>query len=316
MKPGLLVIKRLAPGEIMSQLEEAFDCHHLWRVPEDARAQFLARVGASISGVATTGGDGISRDLMEVLPNLEVISVYGVGVDAVDLKAARELAIRVTNTPDVLTADVADLAVTLLLAAARGLCQLDRYVRTGTWGCGGELAMPRSVRGKTAGIFGLGRIGRAVAERLAAFGMDVRYYQPRPKEDAPVPRAESLLELARQSDYLVVCAPANAETKAVVDAPVLEALGPGGILVNVARGSLVDEEALVSALTEGRLGAAALDVFTHEPHVPERLRNLENVILTPHIGSYTLETRRAMGRLVVDNLKAHFAGGPLLTPVE
>lgn len=315
MKPEVLVIKRMLPDETMTAMEEAFDCHHLWRVPEEERQPFISEVGPRIRGVATTGGDGISRELMERLPNLEMVAVYGVGVDAVDLEAAAEMDVRVSNTPDVLTDDVADLAVTLFLAASRELCLLDRHVRSGAWERGAELRLPRSVRGRSAGILGLGRIGRAVVERLSAFGLEVRYYQPRPKTDAPVPRAESLLELARESDVLVVCAPAKAETRAIVDAQVIEALGPQGILVNIARGSLVDEEALVAALSEGRLGWAALDVFAGEPHVPEDLRRLDNLILTPHIGSYTFETRQAMGRLVVDNLKAHFEGETLPTPV-
>ncbi|HEX7003690.1 MAG TPA: 2-hydroxyacid dehydrogenase [Trueperaceae bacterium] len=316
MKPEILVIKQMAPAETMAALEESFECHHLWRVPAAEREKFVSEVAQGVRGVATTGGDGISRNLMERLPNLEIVAVYGVGVDAVDLDAARELGVEVSNTPDVLTEDVADLAVTLLLAASRSLCRLDGHVRSGDWEEGVPLAMPRSVRGKTAGILGLGRIGRAVASRLSAFGMNVRYYQPRPKEDAPVPRVESLLELARMSDYLVVCAPARPETLRVVDASVLEALGSSGVLVNIARGSLVDESALIDALRDGRLGGAALDVFADEPHVPEELRKLENVILTPHIGSFTFETRQAMGRLVVENLKAHFEGRGLVTPVD
>ncbi len=244
-----------------------------------------------------TGALGIDAGRIAMLPALEIIAVNGIGVDAVDLDCARARGIVVSNTPGVLTDDVADLAVTLLLAAARRLPALDRYVRAGAWERGGAPAPSRSVRGKVAGIFGFGRIGRAVAHRLAAFGMELRYYQPSVAADTTVARSASLLALAADSDYLLVCA-------------------PGGALVNIARGSLVDQEALIAALRDGGLGAAALDVFADEPRVPASLSALDNTVLTPHVGSLTVETRQAMGQLVIDNLSAHFAGKPLPTPVR
>jgi lactate dehydrogenase-like 2-hydroxyacid dehydrogenase len=283
-------------------------------VAPDARGAFLERIGPNVCGVLTTGVAGIDAATAARLPRLEIVAVHGVGVDAIDFDALAPRAIAVTNTPDVLTDDVADLAVLLLMAASRRLPQLDRYVRAGAWEAKAPLQAGRSLRGKMAGIVGFGRIGQAVAARLDGFGMDIRYFQ-RSSADSPYPRSASLLALAQESDFLVICAPGGEATRAMIDATVMEALGPEGTLVNIARGSLVDEGALVAALQQGRLGAAALDVFADEPRVPEALRDLGNVVLTPHVGSFTRETRTAMGRLAVDNLLAHFDGQPLLTPV-
>jgi lactate dehydrogenase-like 2-hydroxyacid dehydrogenase len=315
MKPAILVFAASPSPSVMQQLDEHFLCHHLWKLPRQDQAAFMAQVAAQVRGVATTGILGITAEQVAMLPRLEIVAVNGIGVDAVAFEATRARGIRVTNTPGVLTDDVADLAVTLLLASARRLPALDRFVRSGQWEAGAPVAPSRALRGKTAGIFGLGRIGRAVADRLAAFGMKLRYYQPNIK-DTPIPRSDSLLALAQDSDYLVLCAPGGAATRKLVDTRVLDALGPDGTLVNIARGSLVDEAALIDALASGRLGAAALDVFADEPHVPPALCALPNVVLAPHVGSLTVETRQAMGQLVVDNLRAHFEGRPLLTPVD
>ncbi|QBE61648.1 2-hydroxyacid dehydrogenase [Pseudoduganella lutea] len=315
MKPEILVMAASPSASVMAQLDQHFTCHHVWRVPAGERAAFIAGVAATVRGVATTGMAGIGAALAAQLPQLEIVAVNGIGVDAVDFDALRPRGIRVTNTPGVLTDDVADLAVALLLSASRRIPTLDTYVRAGQWQAGVPVKPARALRGKVAGIYGFGRIGQAVAARLAAFGMQLRYWQPNVKAGVDVPRAASLADLAQGSDYLVVCAPGGAATKGTVDAAVLEALGPEGTLVNIARGSLVDEPALVAALANGRLGAAALDVFADEPAVPAALTALPNVVLTPHVGSLTVETRHAMGQLVVDNLLAHFAGRPLLTPV-
>lgn len=315
MKPEILVMAASPSVSVMAQLEQHFVCHHVWQVAPDGRAAFIAGVAPNVRGVATTGMAGIGATLAAQLPRLEIVAVNGIGVDAVDFAALRPRGIRVTNTPGVLTDDVADLAVALLLAAARRIPSLDRYVRAGQWQAGMPVKPARALRGKVAGIYGFGRIGQAVAARLAAFGLQLRYWQPNVKEGVTVARAASLLDLARDSDYLVVCAPGGAATRATVDAAVLDALGPEGTLVNIARGSLVDEPALAAALADGRLGAAALDVFADEPSVPAALTALPNVVLTPHVGSLTVETRHAMGQLVVDNLLAHFGGMPLLTPV-
>ncbi|QGZ42438.1 lactate dehydrogenase-like 2-hydroxyacid dehydrogenase [Pseudoduganella flava] len=315
MKPEILVMAPSPSAAVMAQLDEHFHCHHLWRVAAPERDAWLAGVAPRVRGLATTGTIGIDAALAARLPLLEIVAVNGIGVDAVDFAALRPRGIRVTNTPGVLTDDVADLAVALLLAAGRRIPALDTYVRAGRWQQGVAIPPARAVRGKVAGIYGFGRIGKAVAQRLAAFGLQLRYWQPNVVAGTDVPRSASLLDLARDSDYLVVCAPGGAATKGLIDADVLAALGPEGTLVNVARGSIVDEPALVAALEQGRLGAAALDVFAEEPAVPQALMALPNVVLTPHVGSLTVETRQAMGQLVVDNLLAHFAGRDLLTPV-
>jgi lactate dehydrogenase-like 2-hydroxyacid dehydrogenase len=315
MKPEILVMAQSPSAAVMAQLDEHFHCHHLWRVPGPERAAWLAGVAPRVRGLATTGTIGIDAALAACLPLLEIVAVNGIGVDAVDFAALRPRGIRVTNTPGVLTDDVADLAVALLLAAARRIPALDTYVRAGYWQQGVAIPPARALRGKVAGIHGFGRIGKAVAQRLAAFGLQLRYWQPNVVAGTDVPRSASRTDLARESDYLVVCAPGGAATQGLIDAQVLEALGPQGTLVNVARGSIVDEPALAAALAQGRLGAAALDVFAEEPAVPPALAALPNVVLTPHVGSLTVETRHAMGQLVVDNLLAHFAGRELLTPV-
>ena len=316
MKPEILVMAASPSAAVMTQLDQHFQCHHVWQVPAAERAAFIAAAAPHVRAVATTGQIGIDADLAAQLPQLEIVAVNGIGVDAVDFDVLRPRGIRVTNTPGVLTDDVADLAVTLLLATARRIPALDAYVRSGQWQAKVPLQPARTVRGKVAGIYGFGRIGQAVAQRLAAFGMEVRYWQPNVKAEVTVPRAASLLELARDSDYLVVCAPGGAATRGQVDAAVIEALGPEGTLVNVARGTVVDEEAMIAALADGRLGAAGLDVFEAEPAVPAALTALPNVVLTPHVGSLTVETRHAMGQLVVDNLLAHFGGKALVTPVD
>lgn len=299
----------------MAQLDAQFHCHHVWAVPAAGREAFIDGVAANVRGILTVGPIGVDAALVARLPRLEIVSLNSVGYDKVDFDALRPRGIAVTNTPGVLTDDVADLALLLLLAVARRLPAMDRYVRDGDWSARKPLLPSRGVRGKVAGIFGYGRIGQAIGGRLAALGMEIRYFQPRAVPGVSAPRADSLLELARQSDVLVLSAPATPATHHIVDAAVMAALGPQGTLVNIARGALVDEAALIAALQGGQLGAAALDVFEHEPDVPPALRALENVVLTPHIGSLTVETRHAMGQLALDNLLAHFAGRPLLTPV-
>lgn len=316
MKPDILVMAASPSAAVMAQLDNHFTCHHLWQIDPAARDSFIHACAPTLRAVWTTGPIGLAAQLVSRMPALEIVAVNSVGYDQIPLDVLRARKIAVTNTPGVLTDDVSDLAVMLLLSTQRRLPVLDRYVRRGDWSRQAPLTPSRSVRGKVAGIFGYGRIGQAIGARLQACGMELRYYQPRPVPDAAVPRAESLLELAQQSHYLVVCAPANAATHHAVDAAVLAALGPDGTLINIARGALVDEAALIAALQGGQLGAAGLDVFADEPNVPPALRALDNVVLTPHVGSLTVETRHAMGQLTLDNLRAHFAGQPLLTPVK
>ncbi len=248
------------------------------------------------------------------MPRVEIIACFGIGVDAIDLAAARTRGIRVTNTPDVVTDDTADIALSLILAVERRVAEGDRFVRRGGWPQG-ELGFGRSLGGRRLGVIGLGRIGRAIAARAAAFGMAIAYTGPRAKPDSPHRFVADLIELARWSDILVVACPGGEATRNLVGKPVLEALGPAGTLINIARGSIVDQAALVEALEAGAIGGAGLDVFANEPNVPSALTRLENVVLMPHTGSATHETRAAMGELMIDNLLAHFAGRPLLTPV-
>ena len=313
MKPEILVLGSGWSDQVRAQITAAFECHFLAAIPTLTDPAFIA-VAATIRAVLTTGTVGITPQLAAALPALEIVTVHGVGVDAVPLALLAERGIRVTNTPDVLTDDVADFAVLLLLGAVRRLPQLDRYVRDQQWPARAPLRQARALRGKVAGIVGFGRIGQAVASRLEGFGLAIRYYQRSPGP-APERRSESLLALAQESDMLVLCMPGGSDTTRMVGGDVFEALGPDGTLVNIARGSVLDEPALIAALAGGRLGAAGLDVFEHEPQVPLALRALDNVVLTPHVGSFTVEARRAMGQLALDNLTAHFAGEPLPTPV-
>jgi lactate dehydrogenase-like 2-hydroxyacid dehydrogenase len=259
------------------------------------------------------GAHGASNEVVDALPALEIIAINGIGTDAVDLERARARSVRVTTTPDVLTDDVADLAIGLTLAVSRRICVADRFVRAGRWP-GAHLPLSAKVSGKRLGIFGLGHVGRAVARRAEGFEMPIAYSEPHPA-DAGYRFVPVLEDLARDSDFLVVAATGGPATRGRVNRPVLDALGPAGILINVARGSIVDEAALVAALAEGRLGGAGLDVFAHEPAVGEALWTRDNVVLQPHQASATVETRRAMADLVLANLAVHFAGREPVTPV-
>lgn len=295
-------------------LDAAFHMHRYFEAGDKAR--FLAEVGPQVRAIATRGELGANAEMIAACPRLEVICVYGVGFDAVDLDAARARGIRVTNTPDVLTDDVADLGVAMMLAQARGMIGAEAWVREGSWAARGAYPLQRRVWGKRAGILGLGRIGRAVARRLAAFDLDIAYSDIAPRDDATGWEfIADPVALAARSDFLFVTLAASAATRHIVGARVIEALGPQGMLINISRASNIDEAALLDALESGRLGAAALDVFEGEPNLNPRFLALPNVLLQPHHASGTLETRMAMGRLLRDNLAAHFAGRALPTPV-
>ncbi len=306
--PTLLLLAALRP-EIQAELDARYTVHHHAALPEG----WLDQHAAEIDAVVTGGHNGIPSALLTGLPNLKLVAINGVGYDKVDLEAARSRGVRVTNTPDVLTDDVADLAVGLTIMLLRRLHHAHGHVAAGQWPKR-DMPLARKVSGKRFGILGMGRIGQAVAHRLAAFDGRISYTGPAAK---PLPYAyvPDLLQLAAGSDVLVVCAAASRSTAAIVNRAVLEALGPDGALVNIARGSIVDEPALVAVLQEGKLGGAALDVFADEPNVPAALLAMENVITTPHIASATDETRRAMGALMLANLDAFFAGKMLPTPV-
>lgn len=311
-KPEVLELIDVHPGTT-DRLDDAYVLHRLWQASDPER--LLAEVGPRVRAAVTNGIVGIKGDVIEALPALEIIGVFGVGVDAVDLPTARARGVRVTNTPDVLTEGVAELAMALLLAVARRIPFNDRYVRAGRWPNEGDPALASSLADRRLGIVGLGRIGRRVAQLAEAFGMVICYAGPRRKDDVAWRYYGDLVEMAREVDCLMLTCKGGAETAGLIGREVIEALGPAGWLINVARGTVVDEPALVDALVRGRLGAAGLDVFAREPHVPEALLGLDNVVLQPHQGSASEETRAAMGRLVLDNLEAHFAGRPLLTPV-
>jgi hydroxypyruvate reductase 2 len=310
MKPDVLVNGRQMP-HVLERLEERYALHKLYEA-KDADA-FLREIGPGIRGIATT--QGASAALIDALPKLEIISSVGVGTDSIAVEHARGRGIRVANTPDVLNDDVANLAIMLLLATTRKFVAYDRYVRQGRWVREGVPPLTQSIAGRQIGIVGLGRIGRVIAEKLAAFHCKIAYFARHERPDAPYPYYPNLVDLARDSFALIVIVPGGAETEKLINQPVIEALGPEGILINVARGSVVDEPALVAALAEGRLGGAGLDVFADEPRVPEELFAMENVVLQPHQGSATMETRRAMGDLMLENLDAHFAGRPLPSPL-
>ena len=254
---------------------------------------------------------GASASLIDALPNLEIISSFGVGTDSIDVEHARKRGVRVANTPDVLNDDVANLAIMLLLATTRSFVSYDRYVREGRWVREGDPPLTRGIAGRQIGIVGLGRIGRVIAEKLRVFHCEIAYFGRHERKDAPYRYYSDLVALARDSAALIVIVPGGAETENLIDASVIDALGPEGILINVARGSVVDEPALVTALKEGRLGGAGLDVFADEPNVPEALFKMDNVVLQPHQGSATIETRRAMGDRMLENLAAHFEGRKL-----
>lgn len=295
-------------------LNEAYDVRRYFEAED--KAAFLAQHGPEVRGIATRGELGASRAIIEACPNLEVISVYGVGYDAVDLEACRDHNVRVTNTPDVLSGDVADFAVTMMLAQTRGVVAGDAWVRENTWANQGALPLQRRAFGRRAGVLGLGRIGFEIAKRLAGFDMQISYSDVAAKDYAPDwTFVQSPRDLAAQVDFLFVAAAASKETRHIVNAEVLSALGPDGMLINVSRASNVDEDALIAALSDGTLGGAALDVFEGEPALDPRFRTVPNILLQPHQASGTVETRKAMGDLVRANLAAHFSGMPLVTPV-
>ncbi|WP_127143934.1 2-hydroxyacid dehydrogenase [Pelagibacterium montanilacus] len=310
--PEILQVSRY-PEAIQAQLEQRFKVHRYFDAADPSA--LLDDVGPKIRAIATNGEVGASRSLIEACQALELISVFGVGYDPVDVKACRDHQVKVTNTPDVLTADVADLAVGMMLCLGRSMVPAHHWVTEGKWA---ERPFPLSnrVQGRKAGILGLGRIGESIGRRLLGFDMDIGYYSRAAKAqaDASWTYFDTPEKLAAHSDFLFVSVAAGAQTRHIVDEKVISALGPQGMLINISRGANVDETALLAALTSGTLGWAALDVFQNEPTIDPQFLALENVLLQPHHGSGTHETRRAMGQLVIDNLSAHFEGKPLLTP--
>lgn len=310
-KPGLLVVGVLPDWDLLA-LAERYTLHLFYEASD--RETFLAQHGPSIRAIATKGELGADAAMMDACPDAKIIACYGVGVDAIDLAAAKARGIAVTNTPDVLTEDVADMAFALLLATARAIPEGDAYVRSGVWAQKGPMRLTTRVWGKRLGIVGLGRIGQAIARRAEGFGMAIAY-SGRAKKDVPYVFHPTPAALAPHVDILIVSSAGGPATVGLVDRVAIEALPQGVIFVNVSRGSVVDEAALIAALRSGRIAAAGLDVFHNEPWIDPVFRTFPNVVLSPHQASGTVETRKAMGALMRDNLDAHFAGRPLLTPV-
>lgn len=307
----ILVVGPLLPA-LLEDLESTYRVHKLWLM--DNPTEFLKRQGASIRGVVTSFVSGASKELLDALPNLEIIASYGVGLDRVNLDTVHQRKMILTNTPDI-NEPVADTAIALLLAITRRVCEADRFMRAGKWPNG---AFPFGVDlgGKTCGIAGLGRIGRSIATRAQAFGMKIAYYGPHIKTDVPYQYFSDLKQLAAAADFLILAMPGGEETRHMINEDILTALGPQSFLVNVARGSVLDEAALIRKLQAGELAGAGLDVFEQEPLGSSPLFEMDNVVVLPHIASATTETRHEMGHVVMRNLKAYFSGQPVLTPVH
>ena len=311
-KPHLLVIEDIT-ARMRSQLEKTFTLHDA-RLGDDYLA-FIAEKGDLIEAIVTNGADGTPEILIETLPNLKMISNMGVGYDSTNVAIAVSRGIMLTHTPDVLNEEVATTALMLLLAVSRRLLPSHNWVTSGSWERKGNIKYSRSVEGMKVGVIGLGRIGQAIARKLEAFSCEISYHTRNELPDSPYRHYLNLVEMARDMSCLIVITPGGPLTHQLINKDVMDALGPDGILVNVARGSVVDETALIAALQDGRLGYAGLDVFENEPKVPEALFDMEQVVMTPHIGSATHETREAMGDLTTENAVRFFSGKPVLTAV-
>ncbi len=311
MKPEIIVVGKIF-ARTQEKLDKEFACHKLYEA-EDKPA-FLKSLAGKVRALATFGASGADAKLMDALPKLEIISNFGVGVDAIDVAAARQRKIIVTNTPDVLNECVSDVAMALVLNVLRRFPQSEAYLRSGYWATRGAYPLSTSLGGKTLGILGLGRIGESIARRALAFGMKIRYHN-RNRKDLPYAYDGDVVALAKNSDVLLVATPGGAETSKIINASVLDALGPEGYLVNISRGSVVDEPVLLKYLKEKKIAGAGLDVFEGEPKISPEWFGVENAVLFPHVGSATVETRTAMGDLQVENLRLHFAGKPVRTPV-
>lgn len=310
-KNKLLVVNEFHP-ETIAILDQKFETHHLWQIPFNKKKYLIAELEGKCEAVATASW--MVDETIYDLDSLKMISCFGVGVDAVNFGVTRNRNIRVSNTPDVLNAAVADIALALVLATTRNIVNADRFVREKKW-AQGPFPFGSGLSGKTLGIVGCGRIGEEIADRALTFGLNIAYHN-RNQKDLPHSYHSSIADLAEASDILLCMLPGGETTRNAINADVLKRLGATGIFINVGRGSSVDEMALASALQEQLIFAAGLDVYADEPNVPEELLEMDNVVLLPHIGSATVETRRAMGQLVIDNLDAYFAGEPLLTEVD
>ncbi|MHA7773699.1 2-hydroxyacid dehydrogenase [Roseibium sp. M-1] len=298
---------------VQEQLDAAFNVHRIYEAEDPEK--MLAEVGGKIRGVAMAFG-AVDADLLAKIPNAEIVSSFGVGYDNINVADCLAAKVMVTHTPDVLTEEVADTALGLMLMAVREFGQAEQWLRQGNWeGKGPYPLTGATLQGRTLGIYGLGRIGKAIATRAEAFGMEIHYYGRSRQADVAYPYHATLVELAAACDTLMIVAPGGAETFHSVNAEVLQAMGPDGIVINIGRGTVIDEQALIKALENGTIYGAGLDVFENEPKVPERLLALPRVTVLPHVGSASQATRNAMGQLVVDNLKSWFQTGKAITPV-
>lgn len=311
MKPEIIVVGKIF-ARTQASLDREFTCHRLYEAAD--RDVFLKQHAPNVRALATFAASGANAKLMDALPNLEIIANFGVGVDAIDLAAAKKRGVIVTNTPDVLNECVADTAMALVLNTLRQFPQSQSYLRAGYWATRGGYPLTTSLGGKTLGVLGLGRIGEAIAKRAVAFGMHIRYHN-RSRKAVSFPYDADPVALAGNSDVLLAATPGGAETSKIINAKVLDALGPQGYVVNIARGSVIDEPVLLQYLREKKIAGAGLDVFDREPNIDPAWFGLENAVLFPHVASATVETRTAMGDLQVENLRLHFAGKPVRTRV-
>ena len=309
-QPHILIIQPLMP-QLDEKLSQHFHCHRLYN--EQDPALFLQRQGKEIQGIVTRGDVGVETSILEQVPACKAIAVFGVGTDRIDLNYTAAHDIQVSITSDILTDDVADLAMTLTLAFSRNLVANHQFARSGAWENTGT-SLSSKASGKRMGIAGLGAIGLAIARRAEAFGMEIAY-TARSQKNVPYQRCENIEQLAAFSDFLVLALPGSPENIQLVDAKVLAALGKSGVLINIARGTVVNENDLIQALQQGVIKGAALDVFPQEPVIHPALRELDNVLLTPHIASATHETREGMANNVLENLLAYFSNGKMLTTI-
>jgi hydroxypyruvate reductase len=312
MKKVILALGAMQAEE-MAKLEETYDLIKLWKEKDPETCLQDCRMKVQVI-VSTYNGLPVTRRMIESLPNLELIAQYGAGLNNIDVECARQRHISVVNTPDSPTKDTADTAVILMMTVMRRIVEADMFVRVGKWS-NGQFPLATSLSGKTVGICGMGRIGQAIARRCNAFDMNVIYHGPREKNDLPYQYIRTLESMAKQSDVLIMACPGGESTHHIADEGVFSALGNKGFFINVARGSVVKTDDLLVALSNKTIAGAGLDVYENEPQVPEALLSMDNVVLLPHIGGGTYETRANMGQLVIANIAAHFSGEPLLSPI-
>lgn len=312
MKKTILALGTLLPAE-MDELEKHYDLIRLWK-ESDPETSIKTHKNDIVAILSSYAGMPVTRRILEALPNVSMIGHFGMGVDSIDLPAAKERHIEISNTPAILAPDTADIALSLMLAVSRRIVEADMYVRVGKWP-NGAFPLATSMTGKRVGIVGMGHIGKAIGRRCEGFDMVVSYHGPREKKDVSYQFYADLRQMAENCDFLVLACPGGPETKHLVNTKILRALGPKGFLINIARGSVVNTEDLLVALSNREIAGAGLDVYETEPNIPQALISMDNVVLLPHIGSATAETRAQMGQLVIANILAHFEGQPLLTPV-